>query len=904
MQHFLQIPDFRAMYSANRILEIPIGQTVTLTSGDWDLIWVEGTLVIPRNSNLSLTVREIVITPTGFFDGGTATDPVLGNVEIIWADGPLDTSDPSQWGKGLLVFGKINLHGKVKTPYVELIASPVVNDTDLAIQPPINWQVGDMVAIPATAPSSTNMYELRLITSIGVDHISIDTPLTQNYPPVIAPDGSVFHLGYVANMTRNICFKSANPTGVKGHSLCADRAEVDMRYVCFEDMGRTIGSMTLPDGTVVTVPTDSTTFNPDGTVLHYGTNQIGRYAVHMHHLWGPTTAPMTDSVDWPGHDSPQFRLVGLAMLVGAKWGMSIHASHFGLIRSCVTIGFDGAGIISEDGSETSNVFAENLSCVLLGDHHPDRYDHEGTSGACYWQRNNHNYYFNNIAAGGTEGLGFYIANSSDNNASANMPVPIPNFPGADMDDPAQFTMVPINQLPLLGWSGNLIYAAKKFGLGLWSLQNLDIAPVFGETKILNTEHTPLYLDYSSATFEDMTIIGGLFGIRSHNPNHARSINNVPIYPLRFIRYDIRGCGQAWIDDDRPGQNSFFEDGYCQCVKGFIIDSNQQGYSDRNYTFINPDFSNVPGQPLHCIEAFLNPIWEGGDWSFSGIWHKVNIKVFGYLGQIGNDFRVWYNEQSSDYIVPVSISNALIPNQTPPPDFIYITFPPEPNKTNQYIWDTYGVAPLLEIAPTNVTTISGINGLIESMNNNFPTVSLTASPQSINLGESSTLTWTTTNATSVMLNGNSVALNGSMSVSPTSDTTYTLVASKGSNTAQSQVTVAVVQPVPTVSFSANPTTINAGESSTLTWATSNSNSVTLDGVSVALNSSQVVSPSVTQTYTLVVSGNGGTVTNTVTITVNSTNPCAQCEQDLAAALAKIADYEQRFLLIKNQIPSNI
>ena len=57
----------------------------------------------------------------------------------------------------------------------------------------------------------------------------------------------------------------------------------------------------------------------------------------------------------------------------------------------------------------------------------------------------------------------------------------------------------------------------------------------------------------------------------------------------------------------------------------------------------------------------------------------------------------------------------------------------------------------------------------------PTASLTANPNSIQRGESTTLTWQTTNATDVTLQGiGAVKASGSQQVTPTESTTYRLI----------------------------------------------------------------------------------------------------------------------------------
>jgi hypothetical protein len=73
-----------------------------------------------------------------------------------------------------------------------------------------------------------------------------------------------------------------------------------------------------------------------------------------------------------------------------------------------------------------------------------------------------------------------------------------------------------------------------------------------------------------------------------------------------------------------------------------------------------------------------------------------------------------------------------------------------------------------------------------------------------------------------------------------------------------------------SFSASPTTITAGESSTLSWSVTDATSVTLDNAigSVALTGTTAVNPTTTTTYTLTATNVAGSVTATTTVTVSS------------------------------------
>ena len=75
--------------------------------------------------------------------------------------------------------------------------------------------------------------------------------------------------------------------------------------------------------------------------------------------------------------------------------------------------------------------------------------------------------------------------------------------------------------------------------------------------------------------------------------------------------------------------------------------------------------------------------------------------------------------------------------------------------------------------------------------------------------------------------------------------------------------------PTASLSANPDSIQAGQSTQLTWRTENATDVTLEGVGkVDANGSRSVTPNSSTTYRLVAKGAGGTQEATARVTVEA------------------------------------
>jgi hypothetical protein len=159
---------------------------------------------------------------------------------------------------------------------------------------------------------------------------------------------------------------------------------------------------------------------------------------------------------------------------------------------------------------------------------------------------------------------------------------------------------------------------------------------------------------------------------------------------------------------------------------------------------------------------------------------------------------------------------------------------------------------------------------------------TASPSSISLGGSATLSWNVSNATSVTIDNGvgSVGSSGSTSVLPTATTVFTLTASNAAGSATATALVSVSgAPSPPAGlpvidyFTATPPIISSGGSTTLSWSVSNATSVAIDnGVgSVALSGSMPVSPAASTNYTLTASNSYGWRTMTVPVLVTGGGP---------------------------------
>ena len=139
----------------------------------------------------------------------------------------------------------------------------------------------------------------------------------------------------------------------------------------------------------------------------------------------------------------------------------------------------------------------------------------------------------------------------------------------------------------------------------------------------------------------------------------------------------------------------------------------------------------------------------------------------------------------------------------------------------------------------------------------------------------TLTWTSSGATSCTVTpGSYTGTSGSQSTGNLTVTqNYVLTCTNGSATATDSVAVNVSAQaqVPTVTISANPSSINQGNTSVLTWSSANATSCTAAGGwsgTKALAGNETVTPGVTTTYVVVCvndAGQSATAQTTVTVT---------------------------------------
>ncbi len=420
---------------------------------------VRGHLRFATNANTRLKTKNLMVQEEGYLEIGSTAMPVASNVmaEIVIADQKIDRKiDPAELGAGIESLGKITMHGAAKGPeFLRLQQEALAGQTSLVVEQPLNaWKTGDFLVIPDTRQLRDNQRgenyqpqdEKLEIAAVEGNRITLASAMKFAHKGAGDADGKLEFLPHVGNLTRNILVRSENPKGTRGHMIFMSHASIDLRYVEVREMGRTrLGVL------------DNTEFDESGKLQKLGTNQIGRYAIHFHHDFGPKQTPA---------NGYQFTLIGNVVDSAPKWGVTVHNSHYGLVQDNVVYNTHGAGIVTEDGTETANVFDHNFALRSggSGDFAP-RSGYSGAGpdpggeGAGFWFRGPNNYIRNNVAAN-ADTFGFGLA------AGALGTVRVPSFKSAETNKDADTEPLDTTDAAVLEFANNEAYGAMQTGLAM------------------------------------------------------------------------------------------------------------------------------------------------------------------------------------------------------------------------------------------------------------------------------------------------------------------------------------------------------------------------------------------------------------------------------------------------------
>lgn len=280
--------------------------------------------------------------------------------------------------------GRWEVHGApMSRTWLKLAAPASAGDVRVTLEQPVgDWHVGDRVMITTgEAPaieSGTSFQkkeqfgrqkpvgtEERVITAIEGAALTLDRPLTK------AHQGEGMMRCEVANLSRNVVIESADPAGVRGHTMFHRDSSGGISYAEFRHLGK------------------------EGV--------LGRYPIHFHLVRDTMRGSgVLGASIWDSHN---------------RW-VTIHGTDRLLIRDCVGYQSRGHGFFLEDATEQWNVLDRNLAVQAFGSVPlPQQVlGYDPNDGAGFWWANGRNTFIRNVACENDHyGYHYQIVKSADFN---------------------------------------------------------------------------------------------------------------------------------------------------------------------------------------------------------------------------------------------------------------------------------------------------------------------------------------------------------------------------------------------------------------------------------------------------------------------------------------------------------
>jgi len=374
-----------ATWSTNRVpaagdrVLIRTGHVVQYDANSTDVIrgiTISGTLAFAPDANTRLEVGLIGIqagdryTEEGFDCEAHIETPAPGQPRPALEVGTVDI--PIAKGKTALIRlhyvagmnkescpaivccgGRWDAHGQpMSRTWVKLGEPAKVGDATVSLAEAVTgWTVGDKVVFTGTqthGPAKTeSVSEERTLTAIDGAKLTFDKPLAH------AHAGAGEYRGEVANLSRNVVVESADPAGVRGHTMYHRDSTGSLSYAEFRHLGKK--------------------------------NVLGRYALHFH-LCGDTMrgSSVTGVSVWDSHN---------------RW-LTIHGTNYLVVRDVVGYKSVGHGFFLEDGTEVYNVLDRNLAIgAEAGKKLPKQVlSFDQNEGAGFWWTCSRNTFTRNVAA--------------------------------------------------------------------------------------------------------------------------------------------------------------------------------------------------------------------------------------------------------------------------------------------------------------------------------------------------------------------------------------------------------------------------------------------------------------------------------------------------------------------------
>jgi len=404
-------------------VQIRAGHAVTYdadSSAPLRMLHVAGELRFSRSKNTCLDVGLIKVEPgeTMTEDGfdchdeapappADAPQPVL---EIGTAEAPIPAgvtatirlryfpgTDAQTLPAIVVCGGRWDVHGaRMNRTWVKLASAAKPGESHLTLAEPVTgWRAGDHIIVTAAKSSEGEgtfrqdarhampvATEERVIASVDGASLTLDRPLERLH------DADGITRCEVANLSRNVVVESADPAGVRGHTMYHRDSSGGISYAEFRHLGK------------------------DGV--------LGKYPIHFHLV--------RDTMRGSG-------VLGASVWDSQNRWITIHGTDHLLIRDCVGYQSRGHGYFLEDATEQWNILDRNLAVQAF---HAKPLPKQAlpfdqNDGAGFWWANGRNTFTRNVSCENDRyGYHFELTKSSNFNPVLRMRDPNGKFGDQDV----------------------------------------------------------------------------------------------------------------------------------------------------------------------------------------------------------------------------------------------------------------------------------------------------------------------------------------------------------------------------------------------------------------------------------------------------------------------------------------
>jgi hypothetical protein len=274
----------------------------------------------------------------------------------------------------------------------------------------------------------------------------------------------------------------------------------------------------------------------------------------------------------------------------------------------------------------------------------------------------------------------------------------------------QSLTINMNATSLLDFSGNEVYGATPNGLTAWDLGTQYRNPVGVGGVIKNFLAWNFYQwGYFGYESNDLTIDGFVAqGNTTLAPaNRAMGMWFGDYYQkgLVITNADIQGMNNGILTPELADGATTIENSTFRNVTDIVVSTmgsvnGDAGLPAKSVILTNDLFIPTGTLPLASIDMVYTT--QGlGTYALSNLVQLDQVFVYDYNEIAGDDFQVYYTQQSPTFVVPQTVSSG-------PVQFIGS---PVAGLTNEQNWVLYSVAIAGAVAPTT-NTMPGITGLVQ------------------------------------------------------------------------------------------------------------------------------------------------------------------------------------------------